>query len=93
MSRILESLAQHFLLLDGRREGRTEGRTDGQTDRQIDNLQIDVMFHEPHPGIPRPTFLIVVTHNIFIIWIGMLGQITLYQIPGFISGKSTIIHG
>jgi len=39
--------------------------------------QIDVMFHEPHARITWPAFLVVVTDNVLIVWIGMLGQISL----------------
>lgn len=40
-------------------------------------LQINVMFHKTHSRIARPTFFIIITHDIFIIRIWMLCQISL----------------
>lgn len=40
-------------------------------------LQINVMFHETHSRVTRPTFFIIITHDIFIIRIWMLCQISL----------------
>ena len=39
--------------------------------------KIDVMFHQPHPTILGPTLPIIVPNNILIIWIRVLGQVSL----------------
>ena len=49
--------------------------------------KINVMLHEPHASIPGPAFPVVVAHNVLIIWIRVLCQITLNQITCFISCK------
>lgn len=36
------------------------------------NSQIHIMLHQPHPGITRPTLLIVVTHNVLIVGVRVL---------------------
>jgi hypothetical protein len=46
------------------------------------------MFHEPHPGIARPAFLVVVADNVLVVWIRMLCEVPLDKIAGFFSCKS-----
>lgn len=49
--------------------------------------KINIVLHEPHASIPWPAFPVVVAHNVLIIWIRVLCQITLNQITCFISCK------
>lgn len=39
--------------------------------------QIHVMLHKAHAGITWPAFLVVVAHNVFVVRIGVFGQVTL----------------
>lgn len=50
--------------------------------------QIDVMFHESHSGISWPALFVVVTHNVFIVGIGMLGQVPLDEITGLLGTEA-----
>lgn len=50
-------------------------------------LQIHIMFHQPHSSISRPTFLIVVAYNVFIVRVRVLSQVPLDQISCLISRK------
>lgn len=49
------------------------------------NLQVDIMLHQSHASITWPTLLVVIPNNIFIVWIRVLSQVPLNQIPGIIS--------
>lgn len=49
------------------------------------NLQVDVMFHQPHTGITWPTLLVVVTHNVLIVGVRVLREVPLNQISGLVS--------
>lgn len=49
--------------------------------------QIDIMLHQPHSCISWPTLLIVVTNNVFIVWVWMFCEVPLNQISGFFSSK------
>lgn len=52
--------------------------------RTVEDSQIDVMFHQPHAGIPRPALFVVVAHDVFVVWIGVLREITLNQVSGIL---------
>ena len=43
------------------------------------------MFHEPHPGISGPAFLVVVADNVLVVGVRMLGEVTLDQVTGLFS--------
>lgn len=49
--------------------------------------QIDIMFHKSHSAVFRPTFLVVVTNHIFVIWVRILSQIPLDKFSSFISSE------
>jgi len=50
-------------------------------------LQIDVVFHESHSRVSRPAFLVVITHNVLIVRIGMFCEISLYQVTRLLGRK------
>lgn len=52
------------------------------------STQIDIMLHQPHPAIFRPTLTVVVTHHIFIIGVRIFSEISFDQLPGLIFCKS-----
>ncbi|KAH3880742.1 hypothetical protein DPMN_004664 [Dreissena polymorpha] len=47
--------------------------------------QVDIVFHEPHPGVPGPALLVVVSHDVLIVWVWVLSQVALDQVPGILS--------
>lgn len=49
--------------------------------------QINIMLHQPHPTILGPASLIIVAHNVFIIWVGVLSQKPLDELSCFIRHK------
>jgi len=49
--------------------------------------QIDIMLHQPHSCISWPTLLIVVTNNVFIVWVWMFCEVSLNQISCLFSSK------
>jgi hypothetical protein len=49
--------------------------------------QIDIMLHQPHSCISWPTLLIVVTNNVFIVWVRMFREVPLNQISCLFSSK------
>ena len=51
--------------------------------------QVDVVFHESHPGVARPTLLVVITDDVFVVRVWMFRQVALYQIPRLLRRKST----
>lgn len=54
------------------------------------NSQIDIVFHQTHSSITRPTLLIVVTDDILIVGIRMFGQVSLNQIFSLVRCESVI---
>lgn len=49
------------------------------------NLQVDVMFHQPHAGVTWPALLVIVTHNVLIVGVRVLREVPLNQISGLVS--------
>ena len=49
--------------------------------------KVDIMFHQSHPTIFRPTFSIVIPNYILVIWIRIFSQISLDKFPCFIICK------
>ena len=47
--------------------------------------KVDVVFHQTHSSVSRPALFVVVTNNVFVVGIGMLGEISLNEITCFIS--------
>lgn len=43
------------------------------------------MFHQPHAGVAWPALLVVVTHNVLIVGVRVLGEVPLNQISGLVS--------
>ncbi len=41
------------------------------------HLQVDIMLHEPHPGISWPALLIVVSYYVLVVGVRVLGQVSL----------------
>lgn len=52
--------------------------------------QVDVMFHETHAGISRPALLVIVAHNVLVVWVRVLCEVALDQVPGLISRESEV---
>ena len=57
----------------------------------IENLQVDVVFHESHPGITRPALLVVVAHDVFVVRIRMFRQVALDQVSCLFCTKPIIM--
>lgn len=49
------------------------------------HLQVDVVFHQPHPGVTWPALLVVVAHNVLIVGVRVLREVPLNQISGLVS--------
>lgn len=43
------------------------------------STEIDVVLHESHAGVAWPALLVVVTDDVFVVRVGMLGQVTLNE--------------
>lgn len=52
------------------------------------DLQIYIMLHQPHPGISRPALLVVVAHDVLVVGIWVLCQVSLNQVPSIVRRKS-----
>ena len=52
--------------------------------------QVDIVLHESHPGVSGPTLFVVVAHNVLVVGVGMLGQITLDQVTGFLGREPKV---
>ena len=46
------------------------------------------MFHQPHPGITRPTLLVVVADDVLVVRVRVLGQVPLDEVPGLLGAES-----
>ena len=53
------------------------------------NSQVDVMFHQSHASVTRPTFLVVVADDVLVVWVRMLSQVALDQVSCFLRREST----
>ena len=51
--------------------------------------QVDVMLHQPHASISRPTLLVVIADYVLVVWVRVLRQIPLDQVPGFFCSEPT----
>ena len=49
--------------------------------------QIDVVFHESHPRVTRPTLFVVITDDVLIVRVGMFRQVSLDQVSRFLGRK------
>ena len=49
--------------------------------------QVDVVLHEPHPGVARPALLVVVADDVLVVRVGMFRQVALYQVPRLLCRK------
>lgn len=45
------------------------------------------MFHQPHPTVFGPTFFVIVADNILVVWVRVLGEITLDELSCLVGGK------
>lgn len=50
--------------------------------------QVNVVFHQSHPGIPWPAFLVVVANDVFVVRIWMFCEVSLYEFSGFLCSES-----
>lgn len=50
--------------------------------------KIDIMLHQSHSAVFRPAFFVIVTNNILVVWIRILGKESLNQLSGLIRYKS-----
>ena len=48
------------------------------------DLQVYIMLHQPHSGIPGPALLVVVADNVLIVRIGVLCQISLDEVSSLL---------
>ena len=51
--------------------------------------KVDIVFHEPHASITRPTFLVIITHYVLIVRVRMLSEVTLNEISSFLGSEPT----
>ena len=49
--------------------------------------QVDIMFHEPHASISRPTLLVIVADNVLVVWVWVLRQVSLDQVTSLLGCK------
>ena len=49
--------------------------------------QVDVMFHEPHPGISGPAFLVVVANNVLVVGVRVLSEVSLDELSSLFSSE------
>jgi len=66
----------------------TEHKISVKLCRNIINSQVDVMFHESHASIARPTLLVVVADDVFVVRVRMFGQVALDQVACFLRSES-----
>uniref|UniRef100_A0A7C9EJI3 Uncharacterized protein n=1 Tax=Opuntia streptacantha TaxID=393608 RepID=A0A7C9EJI3_OPUST len=52
------------------------------------STQVNIMFHQPHPSIPWPTLLVVVSNHILVIRIGMFSKVPLDKVPCLFMGEA-----
>jgi len=38
------------------------------------------VLHQPHPGVARPALPVVVADHVFVVWVGVLGQVSLDEV-------------
>ena len=50
-----------------------------------ENSQVDIMLHQSHAGVAGPALLVVVTHDVLVVGVGVLRQVPLDQISGLVS--------
>ena len=50
--------------------------------------EVDVVLHQTHSTVARPALLVVVADDVLVIWIGMLGQVVLDEIPAFVGREA-----
>jgi hypothetical protein len=46
------------------------------------------MLHEPHTSVSRPAFLVIISDNVFVVRVRMLGQIALYELFGLVGREA-----
>ena len=42
--------------------------------------QVDIVLHQPHSGVAWPALLVVIPHDVLVVWVRMFCQISLYQV-------------
>ena len=52
------------------------------------SAQIDVVLHQPHPGVARPALLVVVADDVLVVRVRMFSQVTLDQIASLLGRES-----
>ena len=61
------------------------------------HLQVNIMFHQPHPTVPRPTLTIVIPDNVLIIRIRVFSEVSLNKVTSFLrcepAGSDSVIKG
>lgn len=76
-------------LLETRTCKKLVNRSNIMVNRQfLHDLQIDIMLHQPHAGVARPALLVVVAHDVLVVGIRVLGQVSLNQVPSFVCRES-----
>ena len=50
--------------------------------------QVDIMFHQSHASVTRPTLLVGVADNVLVVGVGMFRQVALDQVSRFLSRES-----
>lgn len=43
------------------------------------------MFHQPHAAVARPAFFVVVADDVFVVGVGMFGEVALDELAGFVA--------
>lgn len=49
--------------------------------------QVDVVLHEAHASVAGPALLVIIAHNVLVVWVRVLGEVALDQVPCLIRGE------
>ena len=52
------------------------------------STQVDIMLHETHAGISWPALLVVVPHNVLVVGVRVLSEVSLDEVFGLLSSEA-----
>ena len=84
-----EQTQQHARWASPRPVGEMDNLASTGTKNEQSHSQVNVVLHQAHPGVPRPTLLVVVTHDVLDVRVRMLGQVALDQVTRLVGGEPT----
>ena len=67
-------------------------KREGSTDGLVRDSQVDVMLHQSHAGVTGPAFLVVVAHDVLVVGVRVLCQVSLDQISGLVCGEPAMVE-